>query len=222
MRDSTEDISNEEFANRLTHVGGLLLAVVAAAILFYDVAGNTNDALRIGCWIYALALVALFTASALSHSFEHQARRHFFRRLDQGVIFLFIAGTFTPFAIVFLNHQMGWILLAIMWVTALIGFCSKMFWAHRVESTAVLPYLAMGWLPVTATRPVLESLPTDGIFWCVAGGLCYTIGTVFLTLDLKVRYFHALWHLWVIAGSYCHFLVIVNYVIPLEPLKNAL
>ena len=216
MRNCTEDFAREEFANSLTHGGGLLFALVGAAILLNAVAENASDALRLGCWIYALALVAVYAVSTLSHLFENPERRHFFRSLDQGVIFLFIVGNFTPFAIVYLHDETRWILLVIMWVAALIGFCSKVFWRHRVDSTAVTHYLALGWLPVTAIEPILQSLPTDGVFWCVAGGLCYTVGTVFLTFDTKVRYFHALWHLFVIAGSYCHFLVIIDYVIPLE------
>ena len=216
MRNCTDDSAREEFANCLTHGGGLLFAVIGAAVLFNAVAENANDALRFGCRIYALALVALYAVSTLSHLFENPARRHLFRSLDQGIIFLFIAGNFTPFAIVCLHDETRWILLAIIWAAALIGFCSKVFWGHRVESTAVTHYLALGWLPMTAIRPILQSLPTDGIVFCVAGGLCYTVGTVFLTFDTKVRYFHALWHLFVIAGSCCHFLVIVDYVIPLQ------
>ena len=216
MRSCTENFAREEFANSLTHGGGLLVALVGTAILWNAVAENANDALRISCWIYALALVAIYAVSTLSHLFENPARRHFFRSLDQGIIFLFIVGNFTPLAIASLHDETRWILLAIMWAAALIGFCSKVFWRHRVDSTAVTHYLALGWLPITAIEPILQSLPTDGMIWCVAGGLCYTVGTVFLAFDTKVRYFHALWHLFVIAGSYCHFLVIVDYVIPLE------
>lgn len=214
MRNCTEDFAREEFANGLTHGCGLLFAVVGAAILLNAVAENANDALRLGCWIYALALVAVYAVSTLSHVFENPARRHFFRSLDQGVIFLFIVANFTPFAIAYLHYETRWIILAIMWAVALTGFCSKVFWGHRVDSTAVTHYLALGWLPVTVIGPILRSLPTEGIMWCVAGGLCYTAGTVFLSFDTKVRYFHALWHLFVMAGSYCHFVVIVDYVIP--------
>lgn len=216
MRNCTEDFAREEFANGLTHGVGLLFAVVGAAILLNAVAENANDALRLGCWIYALALVAVYAVSTLSHVFENPARRHFFRSLDQGVIFLFIVANFTPFAIAYLHDETRWIILAIMWAVALTGFCSKVFWGHRVDSTAVTHYLALGWLPVTVIGPILRSLPTEGIMWCVAGGLCYTVGTVFLSFDTKVRYFHALWHLFVMAGSYCHFVVIVDYVIPRE------
>lgn len=210
----TKHLTREEFANFLTHGGGLLFALVGAGVLVNAVAENTDQALRFGCWIYALALIAVYAASTLSHSFENPARRHFFRSLDQGVIFLFIAGNFTPFAIAYLHGNMLWILLAVMWVIAVTGFCSKVFWKHRVEATAVTHYLALGWLPVMAIDPILRALPAGGIFWCAAGGVCYTVGTVFLTFDTKFRYFHALWHILVIAGSYCHFLVIIDYAIP--------
>jgi hemolysin III len=213
MRNSTDNFEREELANCLTHGIGVLLAAVGAVILFRAVGETANTALRLSCWIYAVGLVAVYAGSALSHLFNDPARRQFFRRLDQGIIFLFIAGNFTPLAIDILEEPTRWIVLGVMWAIALTGFSSKVFWGYRVESIAVTHYLALGWLPITVVGPILQSLPINGILWCVAGGLCYTVGTLFLTFDMKVRYFHALWHLWVIAGSYCHFVVIVDYVI---------
>ncbi|QDU42845.1 hemolysin-III related [Symmachiella dynata] len=212
MRNSLKSLAGEEFANFLTHGGGLLFALVGAAVLVHAVADSPNEALKLGCWVYAAALIAVYAASTLSHTFIDPARRSFFRSLDQGVIFLFIAGNFTPFAIAYLHGSMLWILLSLMWVGASIGFASKVFWTHRVESTAVTHYLALGWLPVIAIEPILRALPASGIFWCIAGGVCYTVGTVVLTYDTKVPYFHALWHLLVIAGSFCHFLVVMGCV----------
>ncbi|MBT4866916.1 MAG: hemolysin III family protein [Planctomycetaceae bacterium] len=213
MQDSTDNFEREELANCVTHGVGVLLAMVGAVVLFRAVADTDNAALQASCWVYALGLIAVYAGSALSHSFKDESRRHFFRRLDQGIIFLFIAGNFTPLAITALQEPTRWIVLGVTWAIALVGFSTKVFWGYRVESTAVTHYLALGWLPITVVGPILESLPTEGILWSVAGGLCYTVGTVFLTFDTKVRYFHALWHLWVIAGSYCHFVVIVDYVI---------
>ena len=216
MQDRTETKPSEEFANCLTHAGGLLFAVIGAAILIDAIADRSSFALKIGCWIYAGTLVTLYAVSTLSHLCVNPARKYYFRSLDQGVIFLFIAGTFTPFSVACLHDEMRWIPLAVMWIAAATGFCSKVFWRYRVESATVTHYLALGWLPVTTIEPIFASLPTEGIVLCVAGGLCYTVGTVFLIFDTKVRYFHALWHLFVITGSCCHFLVIVNYVIPLQ------
>lgn len=207
---------SEEIANCLTHGGGLLLAVVGAVILVTTVTKDASVAFRIGCWVYALALIALYGASTLSHLFKNPERRHFFRTLDQGVIFLFIASTFTPLALAYIDGPMRWVLIAGTWGAALFGFCSKMFWRHRIESTAIMHYLAMGWLPVLACIPILQKMPAEGLFWFVAGGVCYTVGTIFLTLDSRVPYFHAVWHVLVIAGSFCHFLVIVAWAAPLE------
>ncbi len=207
-------LTNEEYANFVTHGGGLLFALLGAGILVHAVSDNVDHALRLGCWIYAAALVAVYAASTLSHTFAHPVRRHFFRSLDQGVIYLFIAGNFTPFAIAYLHGELLWILTAVMWAGALVGFCSKVFWGHRVNRTAVTHYLALGWLPVVAIEPILRVLPAGGVWLCIAGGVCYTVGTIVLTFDTKVRYFHALWHLLVIAGSFFHFLVVMEYVIP--------
>ena len=214
LQNRQQDIAREEFANCLTHGGGLLLSLVAAYIVIDRLAETTSGVLRVGCWVYALGMVAVYAASTLSHAFENPIKRHYFRRLDQGVIFIFITASFTPFSIAFLHDTIWWVLLAIMWAIALVGFCSKLFWGYRVEATAITHYLALGWLPVAATKPILEALPTAGVFWCIVGGLFYTVGTLFLALDSKVRYFHAVWHVFVIVGSYCHFLVIIDYVIP--------
>jgi hemolysin III len=163
-----------------------------------------------------MALIALYGASTLSHSSDNPDRRRFYRSLDQGVIFVFIAANFTPFAIAHLPVTTCWLVLSAMWILAILGFTSKVFWRHRVESISILHYLALGWLPILVIVPILRSLPTTGIAWFVAGGCCYTLGTVFLAFDARVRYFHALWHLLVIAGSSCHFYVVLDYVILLD------
>jgi hemolysin III len=206
----------EEFVNFLTHGGGLLLSLAAAFVLFSTVSGVDSSAMRLSCWVYAMALIALYGASTLSHSSNSPDRRHFYRSLDQGVIFVFIAANFTPFAIAHLPVTTCWLVVSAMWILAILGFTSKVFWRHRVESISILHYLALGWLPILVIVPILRSLPTTGIAWFAAGGFCYTLGTVFLAFDTRVRYFHALWHLLVIAGSSCHFYVVLDYVILLK------
>lgn len=214
MQSSTQPSVEEEFVNFLTHGGGLLLAVPGAGVLFASVSGVPSNALRFSCWIYATALIALYGASTLSHTFSAPDRRHFYRSLDQGVIFVFIAANFTPFAIGHLAAHLRWPVLIAMWILAIVGFTSKVFWRHQVESISIKHYLALGWLPALVIGPIFRSMPFDGAALFAAGGLCYTIGTIFLALDHRVRYFHALWHLLVIAGSTCHFFVVVSYVIP--------
>ena len=208
-------IRDEEFLNFLTHGAGLLLALAGSGILFSVAAGISSELMRLSCRVYGLTLVAMYAASMLSHLFENPARRHFFRSLDQGVIFLFMAANFTPMAIAHLPAIVARPLLVTMWSLALIGFYAKIIWRHRVESIAITHYLALAWLPITVIGPLLNSIPTSGALWFVGGGIVYMAGTIFLTLDTRVRYFHAIWHLSVIAGSFCHFLVIVDYAIPM-------
>ena len=216
MRDYTTGLRKEEFVNFLTHGGGLLLAMGGAMVLFSSLSGIPSSSLRLSCCIYAGSLIALYAASTLSHSFEHPGWRSFYRSLDQGVIFVFIAANFTPFAVAHLPDLTCWLVLSVMWTMAIAGFTSKVFWKHRIESISIAHYLAMGWMPILVIVPIVRSLPVEGVAWFVGGGICYTVGTVFLALDGRVRYFHALWHVLVIAGSCCHFYVVVDYVIPLH------
>ncbi len=171
----------EEFVNFVTHGGGLLLSLAGAILLFSSLSGVTSGAMRLSCWVYATALIALYGASTLSHSSDDPDRRRFYRSLDQGVIFVFIAANFTPFAIAHLSEMTCWLLLSAMWALAIAGFTSKVFWRHRIESISILHYLAMGWLPILVIVPIMRSLPGIGVAWFAAGGFCYT-NVIFLSL----------------------------------------
>ena len=204
----------EEIANSITHGIGLALAAIGAAALMVR-SIERGDVWHItGYAIYATTLVALYAASTLSHLFHSSRLRRLFRILDQACIYLLIAGTFTPFALVYLRHGAWPLLFAAMWTIALAGFFSKVLWAHRIEAVSTSIYLALGWLPVTSVRTILQSVPAACLWWMLAGGLCYTVGTIFLSLDRKVPFFHATWHLLVIAGSACHFIGIYGYLLP--------
>lgn len=216
MQQHTTSPGKEEFLNFLTHGGGLVLALGGATVLFSSVSGISSGTLRLSCCLYAASLIALYAASTLSHSSAPPDRRSFYRSLDQGVIFVFIAANFTPFAVAHLPDVTCWMVLSAMWILAITGFTSKVFWRHRIESISIAHYLAMGWMPILVIVPIVRSLPMPGVIWFVVGGLCYTVGTIFLALDRRVRYFHALWHLLVIAGSGCHFYVVLDFVIPLN------
>ncbi len=215
MQNYTRNLRKDEFFNLLTHGGGLLLAIGGAFILFSSASGIPNGVLRLSCWVYASALVALYGASTLSHSSNDPWRRRFYRSLDQGVIFIFMAANFTPFAIAHLPKITCWLVVCLMWTLAIAGFTSKVFWRYRIESVSIVHYLALAWIPILVIVPIIRSLPVAGLAWFAAGGMCYTVGTVFLMLDERVHYFHAFWHLLVIAGSCCHFCVVLDYVIPL-------
>jgi len=134
--------------------------------------------------------------------------------LDQGCIYLLIAGTFTPLALQYLRDGYWWLLLAAMWMIALVGFTSKVILAHRVEAVATGVYVFMGWLPVLAAKPMIAIVPSACLWMMLAGGLCYTVGTIFLTFDRKALFLHAIWHICVIAGSTVHYFAILHYALP--------
>jgi len=203
----------EERINFLTHATGLALSAVGSTLLIF-VARLYGDVWQVlGCTIYGATLVALYAASTLSHSFERPELRHFFRMLDQVCIFLLIAGTYTPFALAFLRDGWYWILLLAMWGVAAVGICFKLFYS-RFSNVATVFYVLMGWLPVLAARPIAGRIPRLALWWLLAGGILYTIGTWFLERDKRSPYFHGVWHVFVIAASACHYIAVVFFVVP--------
>ncbi|HVU87804.1 MAG TPA: hemolysin III family protein [Pirellulales bacterium] len=204
----------DEIANSITHGIGLALSLVGAAALVIAAARTADTREFVGCLIYGLSLVAVYAASTLSHVFWQPRLRRVFRMLDQGCIYLLIAGTFTPLALRYLRDGWWWVLLATMWTIAVVGFCSKVFLAHRVEAVSTAAYVVMGWLPVLAAKPMIAVTPGRCLWMMFAGGLCYTVGTLFLTFDRKALYLHAVWHIFVIAGSAVHYFAILEYALP--------
>lgn len=203
-------LEREERMNCLTHALGALAGVVGMVYLLTVTAQRGDGWQMLACAIYASALVAVFVASALSHAFHQSRWRRLFRMIDQACIFLLIAGTFTPIATTYLRQGAWWILLAAMWAVALVGFASKAFFAHRVESVSTKLHLVLGWMPVLAAKPIILLAPAGLGVWMLAGGCCYSLGTIWLHNDHR-PYFHVVWHLLVIAGSACHFLAIWAY-----------
>lgn len=206
-----ERMREEEKINSFTHALGLLLSVIGFELLLVR-AFRLGDAWQIsGCAIYASALVAVYAASTLSHSFEQPRLRRLFRILDQAFIFLLIAGTFTPLSLTYLRGGAWWVLFGAVWAIALGGFLSKAIFAHRVDTVSAVLHVTLGWLPVLAIKPMIAAVP-GGLLWSMLyGGLCYTCGVFFLMRDERYPYFHAIWHLLVIAGSAFHFWGIYSY-----------
>jgi hemolysin III len=207
-----ERLRDEEVLNSLTHAVGFVLSIVGAAWLMREVVRHGDRWQAAACAIYGGALIAVYAMSTLSHLFlDRPLLRRLFRMLDQAFIFLLIAGTFTPIAATYLRT--GWwpALLAAMWVLALAGFFSKTVLGHQVDAATSAAQVALGWLPVLSAQPMLEHSPRALLLWMLAGGLCYTAGTFFLSRDLRYARFHAIWHLFVIAGSTCHFVAILWY-----------
>jgi hemolysin III len=206
----------EEVANTITHGVGFLLSLLGVVVLAIWVF-REGDAWRVlGCTIYASSLVTVYAMSTLSHSCSSPNLKRFFQIADQAFIYVLIVATYTPFSLAFLRTGLWWLFLAVMWTIAISGFLSKILLAHRVDAVAIWIYIVLGWMPVVAASSLVGLVPDAGLWWMLIGGLCYTVGTVFLVFDNHVRHFHALWHLLVIAGSACHFFVILLFVAPLR------
>lgn len=199
-----------EAANRFTHAVGFVLSLCGAAVMM-TAAGATGDPFRIaGCAIYSLALVGVYAASTLSHSFDHAGRRDFFRMLDQVCILLLVVGSYTPFGLVHARHDGWWVLLAAMWVAALIGIAARV--RRGSEGIAVPIFMIMGWAPVLTLGLAWDISHVAGLTLILGGGLAYTGGTWFLCNDHRGTYYHAAWHVCTITGSALHYLFLLQYV----------
>lgn len=194
----------EEIANSVTHGLGVGLAV-AALVLLVVFAARRGDAWRVvSLAVYGSTLVILYTSSTLYHAVSNPRAKRVLRVFDHSSIYLLIAGSYTPLALVPLRGPWGWSLFGLAWGLAIFGIVFKAFFTGRFEAVSVALYLVMGWLIVFAIKPVLTTVPPGLLMWLVLGGLAYTLGVVFFVMDNK-RYFHAVWHLFVLAGSILHF-----------------
>lgn len=201
----------DECANLITHGLGFLLSVAASVLLMTLVIDNQETIQIIACGVYCGSLMGLYAASMLSHMFHDLAWRRFFRALDQACIYLLIAGSFTPVAVAYLWDRWWPALLGAMWSLAILGMLVVLR-VRNLTPTARLTYGVLGWLPIISLRTLFEKSSIEIFAWIVAGGLFYSVGAVFLKFDLRFRYFHALWHTFVIAGSTCHYIAILLIV----------
>ena len=200
----------EEIANSVTH-GVAALASIAALPILVAVAVDRGDPWRVvGDAIFGATLVLLYTASTLYHALTHSGAKRVFRVLDHSAIYLLIAGTYTPFALGSLRGPWGWSLLGAVWALAALGIAAKATLGFRFPRLSTAIYVGMGWLGVIAFRPLLTHLGLPGVVWLVAGGLCYTAGVIFFAWE-RLRYGHMVWHLFVAAGSVCHFFAVLRY-----------
>ncbi len=205
----------EEIANSVTHGAGVVLSIVALTILVVFAALYGNGWHLASAIVYGVSLVLEYTASTLYHSFPWPKAKHIFKIIDHAGIYLLIAGTYTPFTLVVLRDSGGWWMFGIVWTLAIAGITLEAAWVYRPKWLSAAVYLGLGWLVVFAIKPLMAGLEAGGVWLLVAGGLCYTLGTAFYVLK-KVRYMHMIWHLWVLAGSVCHFLAVMLYVLPTE------
>jgi hemolysin III len=210
MDEEHQPTVGEEIANSLSHGAGLALAIVGTPILIiaavrYGSAWNT-----VGVSVFAASMISLYLASTLYHALTHNKAKRFFRLLDHGAIFILIAGTYTPFTFGVLRGPWGWTLFGLVWGLAIVGLVKKALFGARYVWLSVGLYLVMGWLCVIAAPQILQRVPLSGLAWLLAGGIAYTGGVGFFAAH-RVRYAHFAWHLFVIAGTVCHFFAVLWY-----------
>ena len=205
----------EELANRFTHGFGALLSIVALFALI-DVASAQNDTHRFfSAWIYGGALVTFYCLSTAYHSVKKPHIRYLFRILDHISIYLMIAGSYTPFALVTLRGTRGWGLFWTVWGLGTVGAIFKIFTVHRLRVIGPLLYVALGWIVLIVLKPLAASLAAPGLALLFIGGAAYTIGVIFYLWD-RLPFNHAIWHVFVLTGSACHFWAIFHYVTPIR------
>ena len=202
--------TREEVANSISHGLGLVLALVALPVLVLAAIEMGNVRFLIGVSVFGGTMVLLYLASTLYHSVSHEAAKQLFRIFDHTAIFLLIAGSYTPFSLGVLHGPWGWSMLAIVWTLAIIGITLKIRKRARHSRISIVLYVIMGWLAVIAVKPMVMLIPVPGILLIFAGGLAYTGGPAFFGAQ-RIRYNHFIWHLFVLAGTTCHFFAVLWY-----------
>lgn len=198
--------------NSITHLVGAALAIAGASVLI-TLAAIKGDVYQIvSTSIYGGTLIFLYAVSTLYHSFQGR-KKQVMQKLDHIAIYLLIAGSYTPFTLVTLHGVWGWWLFGITWGLAVLGILFELTLSHFTRIPSLIIYLIMGWIVVVAIRPLLATLPFAGFLWLVTGGVLYTGGVVFYLFDEKVKHFHGIWHLFVLAGSVAQYFCIILYII---------
>ena len=203
-------MAREEIANSVSHGLGLVLALVAVPMLVISAMRAGDVRFLVGVSVFGATMVLLYLASTLYHWTTHEAAKQWFRLFDHTAIFLLIAGSYTPFALGVLRGPWGWSMLAAVWTLAIVGITLKIIARTRHSRISIVLYVLMGWLAVVATKPILELIPPTGILLILAGGVAYTGGLAFFAAH-RIRYNHFIWHLFVIAGTVCHYFAVLWY-----------
>ena len=202
-----------ELANSITHGVGCALSIAALAVLVALAAVHGTARHVVACSIYGSTLILLYLSSTLYHSIWHQKTKQIFEIIDHSAIYLLIAGTYTPFTLIALDGGWRWSLFGIVWGLAVLGVVFKAFYINRFPAISMGVYLGMGWLCVVAVKPLLENLTTSGFLCLLAGGISYTVGTIFYGWA-ALPFHHAIWHLFVMGGSVCHFFSVMFLILP--------
>ncbi len=202
----------EEIANSVTHGIGALLAVAGCVILIVFAAFTGDPYKIVSASIFGASLIILFSMSTLYHSLTNPTAKYVFRIFDHTSIFILIAGTYTPLTLVTLRGVWGWSIFGIVWASAILGIVFNAISIERFKKFSMISYLASGWCIIAAIFPLIQRLDSTGVVFLVIGGVCYTGGLLFYSLN-KIRYMHSIWHLFVLAGAIFHYFCILFYVI---------
>ncbi|MDV6327743.1 hemolysin III family protein [Idiomarina sp. Sol25] len=210
----------EEVAHALTHGVGAVLSIAALIVMLVWTAAYGDAWHVVASSIYGASLILLYTASTLYHAFPWPRMKAVFQQLDHAAIYILIAGTYTPFALINLRGGWGWTLLGVAWGIALLGVILELGMKRRIKWLSLSLYLGMGWMALIAIKPMLDNVDSGGLMLLVAGGLAYTLGVIFYVWK-SLPYHHAIWHLFVLVGSVFHFFSIFYFVLPQPELLNA-
>lgn len=208
----TSQTRTEEIGNALTHGIGALLSIVAIILLALFASHQNDNVKLVSGIIFGSTLLLMYASSTVYHSLSNPKAKHLFRIVDHASIYLLIAGSYTPFVLVTLKGSLGWTMFTIIWSLAFAGVLFKLFFVHKFELLSTIIYLLMGWMALIVIKPLYQLLPLGGLAYIVEGGLCYTVGVIFFIWE-RLKFSHVLWHLFVLAGSSCHFLAVLLYVV---------
>jgi len=203
----------EEKFNIFSHAAGFVLSVVALALLVTRAVIYGNAWHIVSFSIYGTSLVVLYAASSLYHAAKNPDLVKKLKIIDHAAIYFLIAGTYTPFTLVTLHGTIGWVIFGVVWGLAFTGIILKLFFTGRYKILSTIMYVLMGWIVLFAVKPLINSLPLNGLLWLLAGGISYTIGAVLYSIN-KIKFNHAIFHIFVLTGSFCQFISVFFYVLP--------
>jgi len=203
----------EEKINIISHTTGFILSIVAFVLLVMHASLHGDVWQIVSFGIFGASLIILYGASTLYHSAKNPLLRNKLNIIDHASIYVLIAGTYTPFTLVTLKGTIGWVIFGISWGLALTGIILKLFFTGKYDLISTIMYVFMGWVIVFAIKPLIHHLPFEGLLWLFAGGISYTIGAILYSIK-KIKFNHAIFHILVLIGSFCHFVSVFFYVLP--------
>ena len=203
----------EEKINIISHAVGCILSIVALVFLVAHATLHGDVWHIVSFSIFGASLIILYAASTFYHSAKKPELRNRLKIIDHASIYVLIAGTYTPFTLVTLKGTVGWVIFGISWGLALTGIILKLFFTGKYNLVSTIMYVLMGWIIVFAIKPLINDLPFEGLLWLVAGGISYTVGAILYSIK-KIKFNHAIFHMFVLLGSFCHFMSVFFYVLP--------